>query len=247
MIEPNFDPIAESTEVSDWQPEKVFGNNWAEHYKERQARFGHELLFLNETLRIMYKLYKLRTDFFVPPLTDPVAVIISACLNSAILSVTKIAFARSSKAITLPKFRGKIYDNLKDDEHRKTFESVCPANLDIDPQTWKELKDARDKVIAHLDKKCLFTQFGVDLDRLLNVRLQLLNYFNRLAFPPHILYVPTMAEKVEEFVNTLAKNEPSVNEPEEQAAFWPDLRKLKSEDELEVLNRYRKKFGMPEA
>jgi hypothetical protein len=204
MTEPNFDPIAESTQVSDWQPEKVFGNNWAEHYEERKAR--HELLFLNETLRIMYKLYKFRTDFFVPPLTDPVAVIISACLNSAILSVTKLAFDRSG--MTLPRFRQQILANIKK-EYKKIFESVCPANLDIDPQTKEELNDARDKVIAHLDKECLFTQFGVDLDRLLNVRLQLLNYFNRLAFPPHILYVPTMTEKVEEFVNTLAKNEPS--------------------------------------
>lgn len=48
-------------------------------------------------------------------------------------------------------------------------------------------------------------------------------------------------------LDLVAKNSVLVNEPENPHGLWEAIREHRSKEELQFMNKYRRKFGMPEA
>jgi len=52
---------------------------------------------------------------------------------------------------------------------------------------------------------------------------------------------------IEQILDLIVKNSPWLNQPERRGQFWPVIRKYRSQEQIEELNRWRRKFGMPDA
>lgn len=49
---------------------------------------------------------------------------------------------------------------------------------------------------------------------------------------------------IERILDNIAYNSPLINMPEEQKEFWPHYRQNLSEDDIKIMNSYRRKFKL---
>jgi hypothetical protein len=52
---------------------------------------------------------------------------------------------------------------------------------------------------------------------------------------------------IEEALDSVARNSPVLHQPETNSQVWQYRRELLSEFQLSTINRYRAKFGLPQA
>jgi len=126
--------------------------------------------------------------------------------------------------------------------------------------TRKKIAEMRNAVIAHrfLDNqghlKAPHVE-GVTVSELCNVFEDVKTLFQACSFgseyfttlyPPGTVGGKPITKDIDKLLDLIVKDSYWLNNPEIKKQFWPMLRKYKSKEEVEELNFYRRKFGMPE-
>ena len=175
-----------------------------------------------------------------------------------------MATDQSSDFFTLPQFRNNVRNSVKE-EYQKSFdEQLREVRFD------KKIKNSLEKVhdlrsvrIAHSKEDFVFGEIDEPLVKfgdLKIIRDQLISVFNALAFNVDHMMLPVQYSSrierpnnedylsdIEELLQLLAENSPSIKQPENNPTHWKIQRENLPQRELDAFNYYRNLLGLPPA
>jgi len=255
-----------SINLRELQPADVIESSWLEEYEESIQRMWQELVLLNSNLYILDKLLSFPFDLFVAPDRRAFFRLVEINLfRSCIMIVWKLVADRGPDSLTLRRFKNEIREHIRC-KYSGGFDAALKETK-FDKQTaqlLQPIKALRNKRIAHLDKDFNLSpeqreEMRVSLSDLKVVRDALNQLFELLCFGHQrvvlpIEYYPEVENPpgvdarsdIEEFLDNIARDSPLLNMPENEPQHWPYDRRSLSKDDLQRLNEYRRKFGLPE-
>jgi hypothetical protein len=161
---------------------------------------------------------------------------------------------------TIPQLKTKLWkEGWLKDEHEEYRQALKKAKLHRDvKKIRKKLELMRNKVVAHQIPRSV-TNIKVPGVSLLEIRIvydeteKLFRMFSFGAEYFTTFYIPgavdrkPVAKDIDELLDLIVKNSPWLNQPEQRAPFWQDIKKYKVPKDIEELNSWRRKFGLPDA
>jgi hypothetical protein len=185
-----------------------------------------------------------------------------ALFESSIMVIWRVAVDSHSDGLTLQKLKKQILQNLKDDGLKREFRRLL-KEIQFEEKI-KNLKPAiqeiRHNYIAHfnLGKHVSPTPKQIEertirfselkkFRNALNSLFDLLCFGHNAVLPFDYFQLPgNRPTDIEKLLDGVARDSGILNVPEIDLYTWPSRReKLKRED-LELINKYRIKFGLPE-
>ena len=179
--------------------------------------------------------------------------------------IWRVSVDPSSDTLTIKSLRSHLRRHL-----REKFR----ADLDAELRQVNYKKEARaiegriDKLrntyLAHLDSSARFPpstedarRTAVYLSDLRTMALKLEQFYDVLClghgrdihildYHPKIEYPLPHQTDIEDLLDLVARNSAIVNMPELQAGFWPHHRQSLATEDLQLINRYRVRFKLPE-
>jgi len=249
--------------------EDLIDPDWLDRYKKETTALWWQLVRLNANLFILKKLADFPFQllgFIRQPFWDLVRY---SLFEASVMIIWRVALDTDPHALTLRRLKNSIVQNLREEKHRSQLKRLLRkidfegAMSDFEPR----VRDLRHKLLAHMDRDLnvdprpeqikQFSLYFADLAVLqdkLNSLFELLCFSEqRLLLPidyhPEVRHPPGVETRpdIERLLDCAAKESALLNMPERQREVWPLWRKNLSPEELEVLNKYRVKFGLPEA
>lgn len=253
-----------SMNLRELQPGDVIESSWLEEYERKINLLWQELILLNSNLYVLEKLSKFPTHLFTDPLRGDFLDIVAVNLSSmCAMSIWRLWLDKDKRSLTFRPFKDDVQKHIRR-EYRQDFDPAL-ENLKWDEDALKRVEKFRHKLMAHFDSKCNLSpqerrKLWLSLPALTNLRDTLNRLFEILCFGCrrsvlHIAYDPKIQHPrdmdprsdVEVILDKIARNSPMLRMPEEHPEVWSDFRKNLSKDDLQALNEYRRKFGLPEA
>jgi hypothetical protein len=256
-------------ELNERKPEEVFFPESVETYNRLHKDIWHRLIRLHHTIITLEQMTKFPWDFFYGPgnrtFWDTVW---WNFLEIAIIHIYALTDDQSHDAHTLWRFRDRIihdFDWIHEEDCESFQRALKGAKFD------QQIKPVRDRVreirhtfIAHRllapQRSDLARELpGVSLAELRELYDQTERLFRCCSFgswpmTPCLDYMtqdgegkPIAPQSLEGVFDSIAKDSEFVNEPERRAPYWTHIRRTKSEEQLQAMNRFRKKFGLPDA
>ncbi len=249
---------------------EILRQDFIETYKLEVKVIWDQIVVLNSYLYILKTILKFPLSLFKPLKLLFWRLVVRSLYESSILICFKLIFDTDSKSLTISKLKNKIISNLVDD----SIKSEVIQNLkQIDfskknEELGRRINKIRNKFVAHIDRdwntiveKESLNDIVLNFNELFELSESIDELFEILCFNEQRLthypeYAPSSKVKyqtrqetdIEEILLLLVKNSNLLNMPESQPAFWPIYKKTNlSLDDLELLNQYRNRFGLPDA
>ena len=255
-------------DISPLKQEEVINKDHLEDYKNGMNFFFSELVRLNINIYIINKIREFPSSLFCVPHDR---IFLSMALNNffeySVVIITRIISDEGEGKFTLRRFKNRIIKDYIKSEYRIALQDRMKS-IKIDDNTIKytleKLKTLRDKRIAHTIEE--FIQ-NTEIELIEFKELEtLINYLNRvfklLSFNVDYLMLPIpYSDKVihpkdvdsrsdiERILDSIAKESGYLMMPEELGKWeglWEKRKEMISEEEISILNKYRKKFGLPD-
>jgi len=246
------------------QPADVIESSWLEEYERSIHLLWWELVRLNSNLYILDKLLSFPFDLFLPMPGQRTFfnIVLWNLFDFSILTACKLV----EDTLTLRSFKNEIRQNIRSKEYKSGFDAVLKEikfERQIRPLR-DRIKTLRDKRIAHLDKDFHLSpqqikEMRVSLSDLMMLRDALNQLFELLCFGrqrsvvpieynPEVRHPPGVDARsdIEKLLDNIARDSPLSNMPENEPDRWPYFRQGLPMDVLQLLNEYRRKFGLPE-
>jgi hypothetical protein len=181
--------------------------------------------------------------------------------QAGILTITRLATDKKTDLHTLVHFKNWVCGQVKP-EYRQEYQFYLKrARFDKETRTMlAKAKQLRDTQVAHLKRDFNLSKQDrlnfEELKRLSTILSSLLDTlsFNvdRLMLPPQ--YSPRVTHPrdtdnrsdIEKLLDGIARDSAILNLPESESAYWPIYRNRLSLQDLEILNKYRAKFKLPQ-
>lgn len=247
------------------KPEDVIKKEWLNSYTNFHKDIYHRLVHINTSIRIfdtirqypLYPLYGPNQGIFWH-------MVYWNFLYSSIVLLHGLVNDEGPDVLTISRFKnllqqkGLIDDStIKDLFKKRVKEAEFSAKND---DICKKIEAMRHTVIAHRlfdeENGCISSVPGVAFEEISKVCQAIEKLFAVCSFGVECItnfYLPTMtdphppAEDVKDILDLLIKNSCWLNHPEHRGDFWLSERQQRSTSELEELNLWRQKFGLPRA
>ncbi len=255
-------------QLQEMHPYDLIDPSWVPSYEREITAMWWQLVQLDSNLFILDKLSAFPFDLFQPVPEPFWKVVYDSLFETSIMIVWRVGLDADRRTLTLPQLTDKIRQNLRE-EYSSEFEDLLrdvdfeAALSDLAPRV-RELRHNR---IAHFNRDWNVDlgpeqakQRGLQLSELMALRDELKSLFGLLCFEdrksvhlihyhPEVRHPPGVDTRpdIERLLDCVAKQSELLNMPERQPEAWPHSRKNLSSAELEVLNKYRVKLGLPEA
>ena len=252
--------------LADRDPRKVIKESAWEEYSRGLNLIWLELARLNTSLYILQCLIDFPEDIIGKGRGDFIEHVGNALYESSLLVLSKLITDQGRDLHTLSQFMNLVLKEYVREEFRADFQaSLRTCRLDKPNAALKaRVKILRDGFLVHLNSPRLLDPNGLPLPtvrfeelwkltqavnaqfRLVcfnsDYRLLPLDYdpvvraANRRGPPPDIEYILDLVMRDSFFVNM----------PERKPRAWKSRRKTMTPEKLEMLNRYRRRFDLPE-
>jgi hypothetical protein len=237
---------------------------YAEYERGIDFFYLQQLVPLNLNIYYVEQLIQFPFGLFttLPDDTTFFRVVVRNLIDAGLLIITRTA-TDARKGYTLLRFRNRVREFVKP-EYRELFdERMRHARFDTETKAmFTKAKLLRDKRIAHLseayysDAKTIDPVNLSDLKKLRDALNSLLDALSLnvdrrmlpLQYSSHVIH-PVGADHtsdIERILDCVANNSALLNMAEEQPEYWSHYNQRLSAKQLELLNTYRKKFGLPE-
>lgn len=252
--------------LREMSPEDLLEPSWIVTYEQSIEVLFQQLVRLNSSIFVLEKILAFRFDLFKPYPRLFWNLVESALFETCILIVWRVAIDSSDEGITLRQLKNEIFQHFRKDEYKDWlarivksagFERVVSnlepkiialrhdcvahfnfgANVNPTPEQrrqrkllFSELKKYRDAVNSFFDIFCFSRQ-----------RLLL-----PLGYHPDVVHPVDDRSDIEQLLDDLARDSVLLNLPEENPHHWAGFRNNLSEQDLQTVNKYRAKFGLPE-
>jgi hypothetical protein len=180
--------------------------------------------------------------------------------ENSVLIITKLATDKGEDLHTLRQFRNWVLKQIKS-EYRFDFrQKLKKVKFDLGAEKiFNKAKDLRDFVIAHLNRDKLEQLPDLNLSELEKLRDKLNSLFDALCFNVEYEMLPlSYSERaihpkgvdhrtdIEVILDLIAKNSDLLNMPEHSPEVWNYHKEIYDEEAIKIINKYRKKFNLPE-
>lgn len=247
----------------------IVAPEYIEEYKNGMAFLYRELKNLHVNIYFIEKVLQFPLKFFTDDIPDR-AIFLSYFLDNAIdkciLIITNLVATRnrnSRDVYSLRTFQVQIVELVKP-EYKQAFEERIQEN-ELDAQAsdiYQRIKRLRDKQIVHLTKdyydECYddtIAKTHLYIKEIKALCEKLYTWFHNLSFGcEYVMLYPCYWDNqprgrksdIEEILDSIARDSYILHMPEHDPDRWIYLHTSLSQDDLDALNEYRKKFGMPE-
>jgi hypothetical protein len=242
-------------------PEQVIKPEYLAAYKTAHADIYHRLIQINTSIEILETVAQYHyplTCIFSPQ--DPFFVMLH--WNFTYTCVIMLhGLLDDSEGYTLRNFKNNLLKSWGSDIEQQALRSRLKSFRFSDKfnSLVKRLVDLRHKVIAHRDPCVVDGSLsipGLSIKDLRAIYSETEALFGACSF--HAEYFTTLhpegtvrgnpiEKDIERIMNLLVKYSHWINQPEIKAQFWPVIRQGISQAEIEELNRWREKLGLPPA
>ncbi len=241
--------------------EDVLEETVLKEYKQKIEQFylGH-LVPLNTNIFIMDKIAEFPLHLFANPVDDMfLPLVYRNFYQISILTISRLVNDQGKGFLTLPRFKNWILQMTKPD-YRSPFQAWL-RRIKFNEETNQLLertRDLRDSYIAHIkhNPDIPITE-GLNLEELKHLRDMLNELLDALSFNVDYMMLPVSytainqgSTDIERILDNIARGSILLNAPEQDPFYWASLRENNSpfgEAHFQVINRYRRKFGLPDA
>lgn len=263
IIEVTAEPTQSAQDITAKKPEEVFTSEFLPAYTQLHQDIWRRLIRVDANLQILetigryplHHLYGWPNNIFWTMVFWNFLHISVVLLHSLVDETTGAHTLRNFKNIVREHL---LTDSLKAVYRRKLRETKLSKQLE---PTRKKIASMRHTVIAHRfldDQEHLKPPHveGVSVSELRKVFEDIKRLFEACCFGSDYLtslYPPTAPghkppeKDIEKILDLIVKNSPWLNQPERRGAFWPGIKQHKDPKDIEELNLWRKKFGLPPA
>jgi hypothetical protein len=221
-----------------------------------------QLVPLNASIYVMEQILRFPLRMFTNP-GDTIffTLVLRNFFEAGLLTVTRLATDRKGDLYTLLHFKNWVGRQVKPEYGQGYQFYLKRARFDKETRAMlAKAKHLRDTQVAHLRRDLNISE----QDRLNFEELKTLsNTFNslldtlsfnvdRLMLPvqysPRVIHSRDTDNRsdIEKLLDGIAKDSVILNLPETEPAYWPIYRSRLSQQDLEILNKYRVKFKLPQ-
>lgn len=248
-----------ATNFKQMTPADILKPDAIEKHTAEMAYFHNKLSELHHSVFFIERIVEFPFDLFVHPIEDLfLRMVVDNLAQVAILKITKLTTDNGRDARTLRQFKNFMDRSVKD-EYRADYRQLL-AEVRFKPRIETliaKAKDLRDLQIAHSVSDQVD---AITFAEIREIVRELTRLFEAASFDTEYRYLtfsydPTVRRPVgidprsdiEHILDGIARDGDVLHLPESNPIAWPHMRQGWSPERLEVFNRYRRKFGLPEA
>jgi hypothetical protein len=252
------------TDFSKLKADVVLKKSSIDEYQKSIDFFYDQLVKLNTNIFIIKKIFEFPFDMFCSPY-DKVffSMVMWNFYENSILAITKLTTDQRRDVYTLPKFKNWVYKQVEAKYILEFKNWMKKSKFDLKIiRILKNAVDLRNKMIAHFNKHLLLGTGKVKhlnikeleelkdrlnsvLDTLsFNVEHEMLpfSYSKNVIWPKGVDHRPD----IETILDSIAKNSDLLSMPERLPEIWKYTKENYDEEGIKIINKYRKKFNLPE-
>jgi hypothetical protein len=221
-----------------------------------------QLVPLNASIYVMEQILQFPLRMFTDP-GDTIffTLVLRNFFEAGLMTITRLATDRKGDLYTLLHFKNWVGGHVKP-EYRQEYQLYLKrARFDKETRTMlAKAKQLRDAQVAHLKRDFnLSKQDRLNFEELktlsntLNSLLDTLSFnVDRLMLPvpysPRVIHPRDTDNRsdIEKLLDGIAKDSVILNLPETEPVYWPIYRRRLSQQDLEIINKYRAKFKLPQ-
>lgn len=249
------------------RPNVLINPSYLKTYEGELEAIWWQLVQLNANFFVLDKIQSFPFDLFKPILTPFWQLIYTSLFETGLMIISRLVDP-DKRTLTLQSFKNRVSKNMI---NKKYISQLDNALKKIDFATKiinirKRVKEVRNKRLAHYDRRWIKKYMSKkpqkalafpSLKEIKDMRDSLNSIFNLFCFghgkavlPINYIsqtrYVDDIDNRsdIEILLNNMAKESPLLKMPEEQPNYWPKYRKTLSTKQINILNHYRKKFGL---
>jgi len=246
--------------ADDRKPEQVLKPEYLQEYTTAHRDIWHRLIQVNTSIQILEIIAFYPLSKLFPPAEAIFLEMLYWNFNYTCI-VMLYALLDDPEGLTLHQFKNSLVKNWLPEKEQQSFCTKlknCRFSAKC-KQLKSRLQKIRHKVIAHRDLKIVNGSLKIpglsiaDLRKLYNETESLFSACSFHAEYGTTLYVPgtvggkPVQKDIEYIMDLLVKHSFWLNQPERRGQFWQAEKQYKSPERIEELNKWRKKFGLPEA
>lgn len=247
-------------DINSRKPEEVIRPEFVQQYEKLHENIWHRLVHINTSIQILEALKDFPFErIYATP--NYWAMVYWDFIYTSVVMLHAIVNDNGKKTHTLLCFKNKLLRNWFLPKERKSFQvklTTCKFTKEID-SLGDRIATMRREIVAHalIDKSTgLFSKVsGVSVSELRKFYNSVHQLFEVCCFGGEFktsLYIDSsddqpQTEDIDEILKLILKNSAWIKGPERHADFWPDMRQDKSKEEIDELNRWRRKIGLPDA
>jgi hypothetical protein len=231
-------------------------------YDKGMEFFFLQLVRLNETIFIADQIVRAPLHFFVEPNKRVFFnVVLRNFFDAGLLIITRLATDQGSDLYTITHFKNRVRELVKP-EYVIAFTEKLKKNK-FDARTAALLERARnlrDERVGHTIRDVALGEAEgahLDFSELKSLRDALNSLLKALSFNADHMMLPIPYDPrvqrpksnnyktdIEELLDYLILNSVLLNAPERNPVLWEQCRTGFAENDIELINRYRKKYGL---
>lgn len=246
----------------DYSSEDIFNDEYLAIYEEELDAIWWEIIQLNTLILLLKRLTQFPFELFLlkKPLQNFWDLVIGSFFDECVMIIWRIVSDENPKTITIRKVQKNVSKNLKNDTLRSEFDiSLNSVNFDNSIESVeKNIQIIRHNYLAHFNRtrniesnKENSNEVKIKLLDLEKVNDQVNSLFELLCFDfikstLHLGYIdPDKENDLDNILNTLVKDSIVLNMPEKESGLWKYHKENLTESEIDVINTFREKFGLP--
>lgn len=249
------------------RPNVLINPSYLKTYEKELEALWWQLIQLNANFFVLEKIKSFPFDLFKPILTPFWNLIYTGLFETSLMIISRLVDP-DKRTLTLQSFKDRVSKNMINEKYNSRLDNAL-KRIDFETKILnirKRVKEVRNKRLAHYDrkwiKKYMFKQpqkalAFPSLKEIKDMRNVLNSVFNLFCFghgkavlPVNYISQARYADDIDNrsdieiLLDNMAKESPLLKMPEKQSNYWPKYRKTLSGKEINILNHYRKKFGL---
>lgn len=252
-------------ELENYTPKQFILETELDNYNEMVYVIWGEIVTLRSNFINIEKIENFPFSTFVLPDTRSSSFwnfVYAALFESCINKIWNLVYSNPNKFLTLETLRKAINDEYIKEEYKEPFEKDISSIM-----SESHIEDLKEKVnrlrnhlISHLQLEfnknfeASVGKYAISFLELKNIILTANKLFKVLCFnsketlPIDLLQSQDgqIDSDLDSILDSIVKNSDVYKMPDEQADFWPTYREDLSKIDIEIINKYRKKFGLEE-
>jgi len=232
-----------------------------DEYQKTIDFFWDELTKLNTNIFIIKKIFEFPFDLFCSPQNKIFfSNVVWNLYENSVLITTKLATDVRGDLHTLLQFKNWVLKQIKSEYISDFRQKLREVKFDSGTKKiFDKAKDLRDYVFAHFNRDKLKQIPNLSLLELEKLKDKLNSLFDALLFnveyeklPPTYndnVILPKEVEyqtDIEVILDLIAKNSELLNMPESRPEVWKEHKEIYDKEAIGIINKYRKKFNLPE-
>jgi hypothetical protein len=253
------------TYFSKLKSEEVLNEDSIVEYQRLIGLFWNQLVKLNTNIFIIKKIHEFPFDIFctTPEKMTFFSIVIENLIENSVLTITKLATDQGSDPSTLPRFKNWVLSKINTQYSLEFQNWLKKTRFDIEiKRLLEKAKRIRSSIIAHLNKGLLFRVEDIEqitISELVRLKDKLIVVIDALSFNVGFKMLPLCYAEdivrpketeyqsdIDEILDSIAQKSGTLNMPEKYPEAWNYMKKSYSEEAIKILNKYRKKFKLPE-